>query len=71
MRYWISIADYTLLLDSLDLAKDKRLFIKLIRDYIEVIPVYKIIEVCTKAQMKLVDLDFQGVLDVLWKFCSS
>lgn len=63
----ISISNFIIISDSLSQTKDRRVFIKIFYDYIEYLPIYKIDEICVKAQRQLSEPDFQYVLDGLWK----
>lgn len=59
----ISISNFIIISDSLSQTKDRRLFIKMFNDYMEFLPVYKVAEICLKAQRKLCEEDFQFMLD--------
>lgn len=36
-------------------------------DYMEFLPIYKVAEICLKAQRQLREEDFQYMLDAMWK----
>ena len=55
----ISIPNFIIILDSLNQTRDRRLFIKMFNDYMEFLPIYKVAEICIKAQKQLSEADFQ------------
>lgn len=63
----ISIPNFIIILDSLNQTRDRRLFIKMFNDYMEFLPIYKVAEICIKAQKQLSEADFQYMLDTMWK----
>lgn len=63
----ISISNYIIISDALNLFPSKEMYGKLICDYIEYLPIYKVVEICIKAQKQLNESDFQYVLESLWK----
>jgi hypothetical protein len=63
----ISISNYIIISDFLSQTTDKRLYIKMFRDYIAYLPAYKVSEICIKAHAQLSEMDFECVLDSLWK----
>ena len=63
----VSITNYIVISDSLSQAKDVRLYIKLFHDYVKYLPIYKVEEVCVKAQEYLSEADYESVLNELWK----
>lgn len=62
-----SISNWIILADILNTTTDRRLYIKVFHDYVEVLPIYKVSEICMKAQTHLCESNFQYVLDTLWK----
>lgn len=63
----ISITDYIVISDSLSQTKDVRLYIKVFRDYVKYLPIYKVEEVCVKAREDLSEADYESVLSELWR----
>lgn len=63
----ISISNFIVISDSLNQTRDRRLFIKMFNDYMEFLPIYKVAEICIKAQKQLSEADFQYMLDAMWK----
>lgn len=63
----VSITNWIIISDSLNETIDRRLYIKLFKDYMAFLPVYKVSEICIAAQLHLSESDFQYVLDVMWK----
>lgn len=63
----ISISNWIIIEDALNSATDSKLFIKVFRDYIGQMPVFKVSEICSRAQLYLCEADFQIILDELWK----
>lgn len=63
----VSITNWIIISDSLNETIDRRLYIKLFKDYMAFLPVYKVAEICIVAQLHLSESDFQCVLDVMWK----
>ena len=63
----ISISNFIIISDSLNQTRDRRLFIKMFNDYMEFLPIYKVAEICLKAQRQLREEDFQYMLDAMWK----
>ena len=63
----ISISNFIVISDSLNQTRDRRLFIKMFNDYVEFLPIYKVAEICIKAQKQLSEADFQYMLDAMWK----
>lgn len=66
----ISISNFIVISDSLNQTRDRRLFIKLFNDYMEFLPIYKVAEICIKAQKQLSEADFQYMLDAIWKIAA-
>ncbi len=63
----VSITNWIIISDYLNETIDRRFYIKLFKDYMAVLPVYKVSEICIVAQLHLSESDFQYVLDVMWK----
>ncbi len=63
----ISISNFIVISDSLNQTRDRRLFIKMFNDHMEFLPIYKVAEICIKAQKQLSEADFQYMLDAMWK----
>ena len=63
----ISISNFIVISDSLNQTRDRRLFIKMFNDYMEFLPIYKVAEICIKAQKQVREADFQYMLDAMWK----
>lgn len=67
LRLPVSITSWILLSDYLKVCPSRVLYVKLMKDYFSMLPLYKIAEICTEAEQCLNDLDFQVVLDVIWQ----
>lgn len=64
----ISMTNLIILLDSVKYCPDRRLYIKIFREYATLLPIYKVKELCDIAVQNLTeDSDFQLVLESLWK----
>lgn len=64
----ISMTNLIILLDSVKYCPDRRLYIKIFREYATLLPIYKVKELCNLALQNLPeDSDFQLVLEALWK----
>lgn len=63
----VSISNWIIIEDTLHETTDRRLYIKVFHDYAEFLPIYKVSEICMKAQLHLLESDFQAVLDTMWK----
>ena len=64
----ISISNYIIISGSLNQTKDRRLFIKMFNDCMEFLHIYKVAEICMKAQKQLCEDDFQYMLDAMWNY---
>ena len=62
----VSITNWILLSDFIKICLSRVLYVKLIKDYFSMLPLYKIGEICTEAEQYLNDSDFQVVVDVIW-----
>lgn len=63
----VSISNWIIIEDALYKTPDRRLYIKVFRDYVAFLPIYKVTDICVEAQTHLCESDFQYVLDTLWK----
>lgn len=63
----VSITSWILLVDALKVHPCGVLYIKLIKDYFSMLPLYKVDEICTEAALHLSDSDFQVVVEVVWR----
>ena len=52
---------------SYKICPSRVLYVKLIKDYFSMLPLYKIGEICIEAEQYLNDSDFQVVVDVIWQ----
>lgn len=63
----VSITSWILLSDCIKICPSRALYVKLIKDYFSMLPLYKISEICIEAEQYLNDTDFQAVVDVIWQ----
>lgn len=63
----VSITSWILLSDFIKTCPSRVLYVKLIKDYFSMLPLYKIAEICIEAETYLNEFDFQVVVDVIWQ----
>lgn len=63
----VSITSWILLLDFIRTCPSRVLYVKLIKDYFSMLPLYKISEICIELEQYMNDSDFQVVIDVIWQ----
>lgn len=69
LKFPISMTNLIVLLDTVKYCSDKRLYIKIFREYLIFLPMYKVKELCDIAVQNLADnSEFQLVLESLWKY---
>ena len=60
----VSITNWIILSDILKYSTDSRIFMKVFKEYLSFLPIYKVEEVCIEAQSNLLtDGDFQLVME--------
>lgn len=68
----VSITNWIILSDILKYSRDRKVYMKVFQEYLSFLPVYKVEEICMKAQSNLLtDSDFQMVIETLWKYVAT
>lgn len=63
----VSITNWVILSDYLVESSDLKIFVKVVQDYLILLPLYKIYEIFTLAERRLTKKDFELLIEELWK----
>lgn len=63
----VSITNWILLSDYLKESSEVKIFIKVIREYSLLLPLYKLYEIFALAERRLSENEFELVIEELWK----
>ena len=63
----VSITNWIILSDYLKESSEVRIFIKVIREYSLILPLYKLYEIFALAERRLSENEFELLIEELWK----
>ena len=63
----VSITNWIILSDYLKESSEVRIFIKVIREYSLILPLYKLYEIFSLAERRLSENEFELLVEELWK----
>ena len=63
----VSITNWIILSDYLNESSEVRIFIKFIREYSLILPLYKLYEIFALAERRLSENEFELLVEELWK----
>lgn len=63
----VSITNWVILSDYLVESSDLKNFVKVVKDYSLLLPLYKIYEIFMLAERRLLEKDFELLIEELWK----
>lgn len=63
----VSITNWVILSDYLVESSDLKIFVKVVQDYLILLPLYKIYEIFMLAERRLAEKDFELLIEELWK----
>ena len=63
----VSITNWIILSDYLAESSDFKIFLKVVKDYSLILPLYKIYEISMLAERRLQEKEFELLIEELWK----